>query len=181
MFLSVCLPFYERRAGIILFILFALLLIISGSLNAATPNGDSVTTMRTADRADLAMDTGLWRGEFLKSSDDEASDGSGPSDEDNHRTMQALRATEVIKHSDSVNLKGIAEEYFEDGESLPMESADDQVLAVVEMPEHLSDWEQAICNVTDGKAAAGQKGPSVITAIVAVVGVIVVVGAYLKK
>jgi hypothetical protein len=46
----------------------------------------------------------------------------------------------------------------------------------------LTDWEQAICNVSDGKSlAVGQQGPSMITAIVAVVGVIVVLGAYMKK
>jgi hypothetical protein len=50
------------------------------------------------------------------------------------------------------------------------------------MPENLSDWEQAICNVSDGKAlSGGQKGPSMITLIVAVVGMIVVIGAYMKK
>ncbi len=85
-------------------------------------------------------------------------------------------------HPDAVNLEEAAEEYFEDGQVLLAESTGDEILATTEMPENLSDWEQAICNVSDGKArSAGQKGPSMITVIVAVVGMIVVIGAYMKK
>jgi hypothetical protein len=137
--------------------------------------------MLAADRADLAIDTGLWRGEFLRSQDEETS-APATSDDENHQSLQALRSADVRENSDVVNLEDAAEEYFEDGDVLPAESTGDEILVTGEMPENLSDWEQAICNVTDGKAlSAGQKGPSMITAIVAVVGVIVVIGAYMKK
>jgi hypothetical protein len=96
--------------------------------------------------------------------------------------LQALRAAEVREKIDIVNLEEAAEEYFEDGQVLLAESTGDEILATTDMPENLSDWEQAICNVSDGKAlSGGQKGPSMITVIVAVVGVIVVIGAYMKK
>lgn len=138
--------------------------------------------MLAADRADLALDTGLWRGEFLKAQDDKATPGPGTSDDENHQSLQALRDNDVRGNSKLVNLEGAAEEYFEDGEVLPVQTTGDDIAVTGEMQENLSDWEQAICNVSDGKAlAAGQKGPSMITVIVAVVGVIVVLGAYMKK
>ena len=154
----------------------------SQPLKAAPPGAFSGVELLAADRADLALDTGLWRGEFLRSQDDETSSDTATSDDENHQSLQALRAAEVREKIDVVNLEDAAEEYFEDGQVLLTESTGDQILTTTEMPENLSDWEQAICNVTDGKAlSAGQKGPSMITVIVAVVGVIVIIGAYMKK
>jgi hypothetical protein len=158
------------------------LLTESRPLYGATPAIFSGATMLAADRADLALDTGLWRGAFLKTQEEEASPVPGTSDDDDHQSLQAMRTSDVRDNSDIVNLEGAAEEYFEDGEVLTVQSTGDDIVVTGEMSENLSDWEQAICNVSDGKAlAAGQKGPSMITAIVAVVGVIVVIGAYLKK
>lgn len=138
--------------------------------------------MLAANRADLALDTGLWRGEFLRIQDEEESSAPATSDDENHQGLQALRANDIRKNSDIVNLEEAAEEYFEAGDVLPADSMGEAVLATGDVPAHLSDWEQAICNVSDGKAlSAGQKGPSMITAIVAVVGLIVVIGAYMKK
>ena len=158
------------------------LLTKSRPLYAATPGVSSGATMLADDRADLALDTGLWRGEFLKTQEEEASPAPGASDDENHQSLQAMRRTDVRKNSDLVNLEGAAEEYFEDGEVLLDQSTGADIVVSGEIHENLTDWEQAICNVSDGKAlAAGQKGPSMITAIVAVVGVIVVIGAYMKK
>ena len=138
--------------------------------------------MLAADRADLAIDTGLWRGEFLRIQDEEESSAPATSDDENHQGLQALRSNNVRENSDLVNLEEAAEEYFEAGDVLPADSTGEAILVAGDVPAHLSDWEQAICNVSDGKAlAAGQKGPSMITAIVAVVGLIVVIGAYMKK
>ena len=182
MIISICSPLCQRFANVILLTLCLLLLTKSRPVNAASPGVFSGATMLAADRADLALDTGLWRGEFLKSQDEEASPVSGTSDDENHQKLQAMRSTDVRENSDIVNLEGAAEEYFEDGEVQPVPSTGDEMVVTGEIPENLSDWEQAICNVSDGKAlAAGQKGPSMITAIVAVVGVIVVIGAYMKK
>lgn len=138
--------------------------------------------MLAADRADLALDTGLWRREFLKVQEDEATTVPGASDAENQQSLQAMRTSDVRDNSDLVNLEEAAEEYFEDGEVLPVLTTGEDIVVTGEIAENLTDWEQAICNVSDGKAlAAGQKGPSMITAIVAVVGVIVVFGAYMKK
>jgi hypothetical protein len=169
-----------RHHSLSAFLLTLIILILTKShpLKAAPPGA----TLLAADRADLALHTGLWRGEFLRNQDEETSAATGTSDDENHQSLQALRAAEVRKKIDLVNLEEAAEEYFEDGQVLIAESAGDEILAKTEMPENLSDWEQAICNVSDGKAlSGGQKGPSIITVIVAVVGVIVVIGAYMKK
>jgi hypothetical protein len=162
--------------------LFTLILTSSETLDAATPTCSSGRTIPAADRSDLALDTGLWRSKFLKTQDEETSPTAGLSDDERHQSLQALRAGEVHKNSDIIDLEGAAEEFFEDGNALPAELTGDEILATTVMPEHLSDWEQALCNVSDGKTlAAGQKGPSMITAVIAVVGVIVVIGAYMKK
>ncbi|MFO1002132.1 MAG: hypothetical protein U0936_17490 [Planctomycetaceae bacterium] len=175
-------PCSHRLIGAALLTLSLLLLAEFRPANAASPGGFSGATMLTADRADMALDTGLWRGEFLKVQEEEESTAPGTSDDENHQGLQSLRANDVVKNSEIVDLDEAAEEYLEAGETSLVESTTDEVLVSVEVPEHLSDWEQAICNVSDGKAlAAGQKGPSMITAIVAVVGVIVVIGAYMKK
>jgi hypothetical protein len=153
-----------------------------GDLSGSLPGAFSGATLMTADRADLALDTGLWRGEFLNSQDEETSAVAGTLDDKNQQGLQAMRASDVSKRIDVVNLEDAAEEYFEDGEVLLTESTGDEILAATEIPENLSDWEQAICNVTDDKnLSGGQKGPSMITVIVAVVGMIVVIGAYMKK
>lgn len=166
----------------VLLTLTTLLLTKSQPLEAAPPGAFSGATLLAADRADLALDTGLWRGEFLKNQDEETSAATGTSDDENTQGLQALQAAEVREKTDIVNLEEAAEEYFEDGQVLLAESTGDEILATTDMPENLSDWEQAICNVSDGKAlSGGQKGPSMITVIVAVVGVIVVIGAYMKK
>lgn len=175
-------PLCHRFATAALLTLCVGLLTKSRPLNAGTPGVFSGATMLAADRADLALDTGLWRGEFLKAQEEEASPSSGASDDENHQSLQAMRTTDVRDNSDFVNLEGAAEEYFEEGEVLLVESTGDDIVVTGEVSENLTDWEQAICNVSDGKAlAAGQKGPSMITAIVAVVGLIVVIGAYMKK
>ena len=175
-------PLCQRFATAALLMLCLGLLTKSRPLNAATPGVFSTTTMLAADRADLALDTGLWRGEFLKTQEEEASPVPGASDDEDHQSLQAMRTTNVRDNSDLVNLDGAAEEYFEDGEVVPVQSTGDDIVVTSEMPENLTDWEQAICNVSDGKSlAAGQKGPSMITAVVAVVGLIVVFGAYMKK
>ena len=182
MITSIRSPLYQRFATTVLLTFSLGLLTKSQPLNAATPGVFSGATMLAADRADLALDTGLWRGEFLKSQEEEASPTPGASDGENYQSLQAMRRTDVRKNSDLVNLEGAAEEYFEDGEVLLDQSAGGDIVVSGEINENLTDWEQAICNVSDGKAlSSGQKGPSMITAIVAVVGVIVVIGAYMKK
>jgi hypothetical protein len=179
---SIRLPFCQRSMGAMLLTLCFSLPTTSQPLSAATPRVFSGATMLAADRADLALDTGLWRGEFLKVQEEEKSSTPATSDDGNHHGLQSLRSNNVREKSDIVNLEGAAEEYFENGDALPVESTDDEIRVTGEVSENLSDWEQAICNVSDGKAlSAGQKGPSMITAIVAVVGVIVVIGAYMKK
>lgn len=182
MFISIRPSLCQYRVSAILLTLCALIMTMSEPLKAAPPGVFSGATMLTADRADLALDTGLWRGEFLRSQDEETSAVAGTTDDENHKSLQSLRAAEVHAKIDVVNLEDAAEEYFEDGQMVLTELTGDEILATTEMPENLSDWEQAICNVTDGKArATGQKGPSMITVVVAVVGVIVVIGAYMKK
>ena len=182
MIISTRSPLCQRFATAALLTLCLGLLTKSRPLSAATPGVFSGATMLAADRADLTLDTGLWRGEFLKTQEEDASPVPGASDDENHQSLQAMRTIDVRDDSDIVNLEGAAEEYFEDGEVLPVQSTGDDIVETGEMSENLTDWEQAICNVSDGKAlAAGQKGPSMITAIVAVVGVIVVLGAYMKK
>lgn len=171
-----------RTAGPILMTVCNLLLMRSQPLSAAPPGVVSAATMLAADRAELALDTGLWRREFLLTQDEDSSPASEQSDDKNHQSRQALRSIKVQGNTDLVSLEGTLEEYFEEGEAPPVDSTGDDNLVTGEMPENLSDWEQAICNVSDGKAlAAGPKGPSMITVIVAVVGVIVVIGAYMKK
>lgn len=151
-------------------------------LHGSLPGAFSGTTLMTADRADLALDTGLWRGEFLKSQDEETSAVAGTADDENQQGLQAQRANDVNERIHFINLEDTAEEDFEDADVLLTESTGDEILAATEIPENLSDWEQAICNVTDNKnLSGGQKGPSMITVIVAVVGMIVVIGAYMKK
>jgi hypothetical protein len=175
-------PLCHRFATVALLTLCFGLLTKSRPLNAGTPGGFSGATMLAADRADLALDTGLWRGEFLKTQEDDTSPAPGDSVDENHQSLQSMRTSNVRDNSDLVNLEGAAEEYFEAGEVVSVQSSGDEVVVTGEMAENLTDWEQAICNVSDGKTlAAGQKGPSMITAIVAVVGLIVVIGAYMKK
>ena len=182
MFSSIRSSLCHHSVSAVLLTLTTLTLTKSQPLKAAPPGALAEATLLAADRADLALDTGLWRGEFLRNQDEETSTATGKSDDENHQSLQALRAAEVREKTDVVNLEEAAEKYFEDGQALLAESTGDEVLAATEMPEHLSDWEQAICNVSDGKAlSGGQKGPSIITVIVAVVGVIVVIGAYMKK
>jgi hypothetical protein len=182
MITSNCSPLYHRIASVALLMLCLGLLIEPRPLHAGTSGTFSGATMLAADRADLAIDTGLWRGEFLKTQEEERSPAPGDSVEEDHQSLQAIRTTDVRDNSDFVNLEGAAEEYFEAGEVVPVQSSGDEVTVTGEMAENLTDWEQAICNVSDGKTlAAGQKGPSMITAVVAVVGLIVVIGAYMKK
>lgn len=182
MILSIRSPHCPRFATVTLLTFCLALLTWSRPLTAATPGGVSAAMLLAADRADLALDTGLWRGEFLKVQDEEDSAVPGTSDDESHQILQAVRTTDGHHSSDVVNLEEAAEEYFEEGEVLLVQSTVDDTVMSGEMPENLTDWEQAICNVSDGKAlAGGQKGPSMITAIVAVVGVIVVLGAYMKK
>ena len=182
MIISIRSPLCQRFATTVLLTFCLALLTKSQPLIAATPGVFSGATMLAADRADLALDTGLWRGEFLKTQEEAAAPAPGAADDENHQSLQAMRSTDVRRNSDLVNMEGAAEEYFEDGEVLPVQSTGDEIVVTGEMHENLSDWEQAICNVSDGKAlGAGQKGPSMITAVVAVVGVIVVIGAYMKK
>ena len=180
----------QLRVSAILLTLSNLVITQSQSLKAAPPEdlpgslpgAFSGVTLMTADRADLALDTGLWRGEFLKSQDEETSAVSGTSDDENQQGLQALRAADVREKIDIINLEEAAEEYFEDGQTLLAESTGDEILAATKIPGNLSDWEQAICNVTDDRnLSSGRKGPSMITVIVAVVGMIVVIGAYMKK
>jgi hypothetical protein len=175
-------PFRQRTVVAILLTGCFLLITMSQSLSAATHRVFSGATILAADRADLALNTGLWRGEFLKVQEEEESSVPGTSVDESPQSLQAMRAAEVRQKVDIVNLEEAAEEYFEDGNDVPVESNSDEILVTDDVPEHMSDWEQAICNVSDGKGlAAGQKGPSMITAVVAVVGLIVVIGAYLKK
>jgi hypothetical protein len=175
-------PLCQRFATVALLMLCLGLLTKPRPLNAGTPEVYSEATMLAADRADLSMDTGLWRGEFLKTQEEDASPTPELSDDETRQSLQAMRTTDVRDNSDLVNLEGAAEEYFEAGEVVPDQSDGDEVVVTGEMAENLTDWEQAICNVSDGKTlAAGQKGPSMITVIVAVVGLIVVIGAYMKK
>jgi hypothetical protein len=183
-------PQCQLRVSAILLTLSSLVITQSHPLKAAPPEdlpgslpgAFSGVILMTADRADLALDTGLWRGEFLKNQDEETSAVSGTSDDENQQGLQALRAADVREKIDIINLEEAAEEYFEDGQALLAESTGDQILAATKIPGNLSDWEQAICNVTDDRnLSGGRKGPSMITVIVAVVGMIVVIGAYMKK
>lgn len=175
-------PLCQRFATVALLTLCLGMLTKPRPLNAGAPGVYAGATMLAADRADLSLDTGLWRGEFLKTQEEDASPTPEASDDETLQGLQAMRTTEVRDNSGLVNLEGVAEEYFEAGEVVNVQSSGDEVVMTGEMAENLTDWEQAICNVSDGKTlAAGQKGPSMITAIVAVVGLIVVIGAYMKK
>lgn len=182
MFISIHCSRRLRSVGPTVLTLLALTLTKTPTLSAAIPRVYIGSTMLAADRADLALNAGLWRGEFLSTREEEASSAPGASDDENHQSQQALRATDVHLNTNIVNLEGAVEEYFQDGATIHADSTGSEIMVTEETSEHLSDWEQAICDVSDGKNfQAGQKGPSMITAIIAIVGVIVVIGAYMKK
>lgn len=133
------------------------------------------------DRADLALSTNLWHAEFLAQAG--GKDPTDLRDGDRARLSSGTSRAFVSSETDNNSVKDAAEELFEDAMQLPLDDIVPQSSALSVSCQTLSEWEMAICNAGDpqNNAVAQQGGPSAVTAIVAIVGAIVVLGAYTRK
>jgi hypothetical protein len=125
------------------------------------------------DRADLSLEAGMWRSEFQwADSKKSPDDTSGKSD------------TPMTANNTDAAFSGLtaAVDCFENESLLDTEAS--SVNRDVQHPlnQTMTDWENAIFNA-DGvqKKTMSAQGPSAVTAVVTVVGAVVVFGAYCKS
>lgn len=144
---------------------------VSGSLDASPV--PSLTFPAERDRADLSLDASLWRSIFHRA------DGKENWDEASGGSVTPLQAS----HPDAV-FSGLtaAEDFFENESLFSVDSASLNRSVQSSATQTMTDWQNAVCNAdgVQGKKTTAQ-GPSAVTAVVAVVGAVVVFGAYFKS
>lgn len=151
--------------------LFAACGAVAGSVKAMHPV--AVKFPVEPDRADLSLGAALWRSEFLgadtKKHPEEAAESSAT-------RRHADRSDEVFSGL------AAAEDFYENETLFSSDSAAIDHSADHSSTQSMNDWQNAVCNAdgSQGKHITAQ-GPSAVTAVVAVVGAVVVFGAYFKS
>ncbi len=139
--------------------------------------------IRGVDRADLAFGTDLWRSEFMRSEDDRDETKDADSrDTDLEGTVVNGTTVPTPRSALALSFADAAEDFFEDGMGPMMEETTDRSISIADSQLSLSEWDQAAASALapGDKITSSEGGPSAVTAVVAIVGAIVIVGAYLK-
>jgi hypothetical protein len=144
-------------------------------------------------RPDLQLQSDLWSSIFLKSPD-ESDDPNAPQATSQVLNSAGARGRAVPSVQGSAQADARTSEFQGDMAAVSLEEQFLDLDAGTEMTDStessgcddrcdstLSDWEQAVCTATGGTRKSSQNGPSIITGVVAVVGAIVVGGAYFKS
>jgi hypothetical protein len=154
----------------------------SNLCSAAVSPGTGAAT-RGIDRADLALRTDLWHSEFMRSEDDKDETKDAESqDPDLEGSLVNGTTVAALRSSLSLSVADAARDFFEDGMGPMMEETTDRSPAITESQLSLSEWDQAAVSAVapSDRIIPSEGGPSAVTAVVAIVGAIVIVGAYLK-
>lgn len=143
---------------------------VSGSLNAAP--APSMRFPAEQERADLSFEAALWRSEFQR-----AGQKQSPADAtETSETAPGANPTDEV-------FSGLtaAEDFFENEALFSSYASSIDRSVHHSSTQSITDWESAVCNADGVQGRKTTAGPSAVTAVVAVVGAVVVFGAYFKS